>query len=375
MSEEGSEKEENEEGENEEVENEENEENENEENENEENENENENENEENEEEEKDNKNKKKIKKKKEEKKEKEKVSKDKFKETNEVKIDVNNNNEINFTMGNISLSDRQKTISEILSEVNYEMDFLSKQIDNNFINLNYPKFSYSNYNNYNKENDDYQSLLMRVKELTRIIDNENLKGNNYIKNNIDDDILFNKGMKIQNNFNNYQNKNNNISPYDPNRNKEYYSSLNSNNYNNFHNNNFNNNNNYSNLNNNNYNNNYNNNINLNTNENHSLNSRNLNNNIPLSSNQNNHTVSTNFYNTSRIRKMDELYRTNKNNNENRKPRIYSQMGNPQNINIPLKNIQENITNKNNLISNQNNFERYKPGNITQAMNILLDKE
>ena len=349
MSEEESEKEANEEGENEENEN---------------------------EEEEDDNKKKKKGKKNKEEKKEIEKVSKDKLIETNEVKMDANNNNEINFTMGNISSSDRQKTISEILSEVNYEMDFLSKQIDNNFINLNYPKFSYSNYNNYNKENDDYQSLLMRVKELTTIIDNENLKDNNYVKNNIYDDILLNQGMEIQNNFNNYHNRNNNIFPYDPNRNKEYYSSLNSNNYNNFHNNNFNNNNNYSNFNNNNYNNNYNNNnLHLNSNPNQNLHSRNLNNNIPLSSNQNNHTVSTNFYNTSRIRRMDELYRTNRNNNPNRKPIIYSQMGNPQNINIPLKNTQEDFKNKNNLISNQNNFERYKPGSISQAMNILLDKE
>ena len=368
MSEEESEKEANEEGENEENENEdnENEEGENEEGENEEN---------ENEEEEDDNKKKKKGKKNKEEKKEIEKVSKDKLIETNEVKMDANNNNEINFTMGNISSSDRQKTISEILYEVNYEMDFLSKQIDHHFINLNYPKFSYSNFNNYNnynnKENESFQNLLMRAKELTTIIDNENLKDNNYVKNNIYDDIL-NQGMEIQNNFNNYQNRNNNIFPYDPNRNKEYYSSLNSNN-NNYSNNNFNNNN----LLNNNFNNNNNNNNNLhlNSNPNQNLHSRNLNNNIPLSSNQNNHTVSTNFYNTSRIRRMDELYRTNRNNNPNRKPIIYSQMGNPQNINIPLKNTQEDFKNKNNLISNQNNFERYKPGSISQAMNILLDKE
>ena len=362
MSEEESEKEENEEGENEEGEN----------------------ENEENEieeEEEDDKKKKKKGKKNKEEKKEIEKVSKDKLIETNEVKTDINNNNEINFTMGNISLSDRQKTISEILSEVNYDMEFLSKQIDQNFTSLNYPKFSYSNFNNYNnlnnKENESFQNLLMRVKELTKIIDNENLKDNNYIKNNINDDIL-NQGMEIQNNFNNYQNRNNNIFPYDPNKNKEYYSSLHSNNNYNYYNNNFNNNNllnnnfNNNNFNNNNYNNN---NLNLNSNPNQNFHSRNLNNNIPLSPNQNNHTVSNNYYNTTRIRRMDELYRSNRDNISNRKPIIYSQMGNPQNINIPLKNTQENINNKNNLISNQNNFERYKPGSISQAMNILLDKE
>ena len=79
------------------------------------------------------------------------------------------------------------------------------------------------------------------------------------------------------------------------------------------------------------------------------------------------------------MKKMDNLYRNNP--FSGRQPVIYSQSGNQNNLNVPLsqqplRNI-NNIDNNNNYF-NQNNpkpFERFKPRNISQAMDILLDKQ
>ncbi len=283
----------------------------------------------------------------------------DKLVLSNETKVDFNNNNNIvngiNYTMGNVPVTDRQKSLSEIISEVNFEMDGLSKQIEKNFINLNYN--TNTNYHPIiNKNDDNLDNLFIKAKELTRIIDNENLKDNNYItsyKNN-NDNFLLNQEIDypFQNNNQYKSSLNNNPYPYDPNKNKEYYSSLNTltNNMNNV-----NLNNQFSNIN------------------------RNLDNLTPYSLNQNlnmntntntNINTNTNMFNSSRIKRMDDLYRSNL----NKKPKIYSQSINPKNINIPIEKPQQQFQFNNNFNSGQRNFERIKPQSINQAVNILLDK-
>ena len=283
----------------------------------------------------------------------------DKLVLSKETKVEVNNNNNsvngINYTMGNVPVTDRQKSLSEIISEVNFEMDGLSKQIEKNFINLNYN--TNTNYHPIiNKNDDNLDNLFIKAKELTRIIDNENLKDNNYItsyKNN-NDNYLLNQEMEypFQNNNQYKSSLNNNPYPYDPNKNKEYYSSLN------------------------NLNNNMNN---INLNNQFSNINRNLDNLAPYSLNQNlnmntntniNINTNTNMFNSSRIKRMDDLYRSNL----NKKPKIYSQSINPKNINIPIEKPQQQFQFNNNFNSGQRNFERIKPQSINQAVNILLDK-
>ena len=283
----------------------------------------------------------------------------DKLVLSNETKVEVNNNNNsvngINYTMGNVPVTDRQKSLSEIISEVNFEMDGLSKQIEKNFINLNYN--TNTNYHPIiNKNDDNLDTLFIKAKELTRIIDNENLKDNNYItsyKNN-NDNFLLNQEIDypFQNNNQYKSSLNNNPYPYDPNKNKEYYSSLN------------------------NLNNNMNN---INLNNQFSNINRNLDNLTPYSLNQNlnmntntntNINTNTNMFNSSRIKRMDDLYRSNL----NKKPKIYSQSINPKNINIPIEKPQQQFQFNNNFNSGQRNFERIKPQSINQAVNILLDK-
>ena len=80
--------------------------------------------------------------------------------------------------------------------------------------------------------------------------------------------------------------------------------------------------------------------------------------------------TNTNMFNSSRIKRMDDLYRSNL----NKKPKIYSQSINPKNINIPIEKPQQQFQFNNNFNSGQRNFERIKPQSINQAVNILLDK-
>ena len=154
----------------------------------------------------------------------------------------------------------------------------------------------------------------------------------------------------FQNNNQYKSSLNNNPYSYDPNKNKEYYSSLN------------------------NLNNNMNN---INLNNQFSNINRNLDNLTPYSLNQNlnmntntNINTNTNMFNSSRIKRMDDLYRSNL----NKKPKIYSQSINPKNINIPIEKPQQQFQFNNNFNSGQRNFERIKPQSINQAVNILLDK-
>jgi hypothetical protein len=220
---------------------------------------------------------------------------------------------------------------------------------------------------------------------------NQNFNNNNQYNNN--------------NNFNNNNNslRNNNPNNYNNNNNFNHNANNNSNNH---FNNNFNDKINFNNNNNNNFNSNFhNNNNNFNNNYNNNDFRR-------FNNNTNNINNSRTGYQPSRIRKMDELYQgrpfgmnnnNNNNMNRNKMPVIYSQnhamesnvnqfnvgsqnevnnfntnmnvnnnnkYTNEMNRNIPFQNQNEPINNNN---SNRK-FERNRPGSISQAMDILLDK-
>ena len=298
---------------------------------------------------------------------------------SNEINLDLSNNNLNNnnspFPFENFTniIPERPKTILDILNEVNNEMESLSNELDKTL--------SFIDHKSIDREKYELQDLLNKAKELTRIIDiNESKKEDKFVQSDSEDEY-YNKGIQTRDNINqdysnnniNYTNPNNlnnynqnqfqiqrNNFPYDPNRNKDYYASLKSNISDN------------NNLN-----------PNLNNINNSSFNPNFSNQNrFPLNNPINNFSTNPNLnnrFNTGRMKKMDNLYRNNP--FSGRQPVIYSQSGNQNNLNVPLsqqplRNI-NNIDNNNNYF-NQNNpkpFERFKPRNISQAMDILLDKQ
>ena len=299
-------------------------------------------------------------KKKKKKNKDKDKDNKNKFPDsklilTNEINFDLSKNNmdlsknyNSNFSFPLINIPPKPKTVLDILNEINYEMETLSNDLNKTL--------SFIDHKSIDREKYELQDLLNKAKELTKVIDiSESKKEDKFIQSELDD--VYNKGIQTRDDINqdisynqNYQNnyqsnltdfnqnqlQRNNF-PYDPNKNKDYYSSLG---------NNFNNNNNTFTNNNNNFNNN--------------------NNNF------------NNRFNTSRVKNMDDLYRNNP--FIGKQPIIYSQT---QNSNIPLsqpQRINPNYNNSNNPnlnynINQQRPFERYKPQSISHAMDILLDKQ
>ena len=365
MSEEESEKEENENEENEDNENEENEDNENEENENEEN---------EDEEKSEEEKNKKKDKNKKEDN---SKFEEQKLIPSNEIKIDLSNvqndNNNKNILNNNFNF-EIKKNIFQILNEINFDMENLSKEINSTLKFVDTKKNSFSIKN----EEEDLQTLLKKANDLCKEIDLNHKKTENKA---IQSDDEFDFKNKFNNNNN--ENFNNNYSnlkdfPYDPNKNRDYYNSLNesmqnyqqqqqnfyNNNYNNFPNNNNNNNNFYSLPQPN-----FNNNFPLNSNN---FNNNNFNNNF-MTNNNNNFLNRFNNIGSSRVKKIDDLYRNQF--NSNRQPSIYTQPETNK-LNPVLLNKQNPPNDFNNINSMPNRpFERNKPGSIAQAMDILLDKQ
>ena len=298
---------------------------------------------------------------------------------SNEINLDLSKTNlNINnnpFSLGNFTsfIPEKPKTILDILNEVNNEMESLSNELDKTL--------SFIDHKSIDREKYELQDLLNKAKELTRIIDiNESKKEDKFVQSDSEDEF-YNKGIQTKDNINqdiqynniNYINPNNlnnynqnqfqiqrNNFPYDPNRNKDYYASLKSNISDN------------NNLN-----------PNLNNINNSSFNPNFSNQNrFPLNNPINNFSTNPNLnnrFNTGRMKKMDNLYRNNP--FSGRQPVIYSQSGNQNNLNVPLsqqplRNI-NNIDNNNNYF-NQNNpkpFERFKPRNISQAMDILLDKQ
>lgn len=282
--------------------------------------------------------------------------------QANEIKIDLPNGTEETFTMANI---ERPKSIFAILDEINSEMDTLSNKLSSTL--------SFIESKSIEKENYDLQQVLNKAAQLTKEIElMESLDKrteNKCIQSNQEDIYYHNTShhssprnslgneMSVNNvpvvpmeqqypypYYPSYQ-QNEVYPPYDPNRNLHYYNSLqNNNNFGGF----------------------------------------------------NNDVNQMNYrdgYQTTRVRRMDELYqgRVFGMNNMNRPPVIYSQNENNQMDNRQYFNElnrsftrqkefgtgTDNITNNNYNINNNYGgrpFERNRPGNISQAMDILLDK-
>ena len=262
-------------------------------------------------------------------------------------------------------------------------MENLSKEINST---LKFVDSKKKNSFSIKNEEEDLQTLLKKANDLCKEIDLNHKKTENKA---IQSDDEFDFKNKFNNNNNeNYNFNNNNYSnlkdfPYDPNKNRDYYNSLNeSMNYQqqqqNFYNNNYNN---FPNNNNNNNNNNFyslpqpnfNNNFPLNSNNNN-FNNNNFNNNNFMTNNNNNFLNRFNNIGSSRVKKIDDLYRNQF--NSNRQPSIYTQPETNK-LNPVLLNKQNPPSNDFNNINSMPNrpFERNKPGSIAQAMDILLDKQ
>ena len=240
------------------------------------------------------------------------------------INNNLNKNKGMNI-MAKFPLNEGKKSISQILSEVNFEMNSLSNNIDKQLI--------YSKYKTFH--NNNIENLFTKEDDSNKIINNENLREISLIQNSLDKDFLFNKPMQItliskfDKNFTpefHYESpliNNNNL--YESYKKNEYYSSYNLNSNNNF--------NTYANL------------------------------NTNLSLNQE--------INTSRMKEMDTLFIDKK---IKRKPKIYTQMQNLQNIKIPIRNSQQEFKFTNNFNTGKRPFERIKPYRISDAINILLNK-
>ncbi len=284
---------------------------------------------------------------------------------TKEIKIDLNLNNSDNiyfngndFTLANII---PKKSTLQLLMEISSDMDALTTHLEKVLpppikYNIDYKisnpipimpalpivqNYSLPPVPNYDQEDLEIKRLINKANEMTNnsILNNNNLDINNSMSNINEVKIFENKGCQsddeIGNSFYNKQNdddrthqeyyndngnnRNDNIYPYDPYKHLEYYNDLRNNN-----------------------------------------NPQNGNN-IPYSDNN-------------RLRRMDEFYRGN-NNMFRRRPIQYSQ---PE---INNNNNYNNMRNMNNQKYNNENdnrpmpFQRYRPGSITQAMDILLDKK
>lgn len=280
--------------------------------------------------------------------------------QANEIKIDLPNGTEETFTMANIK---HPKSIFAILDEINSEMDTLSKKL-NSTLSFIESKF-------IEKENYDLQQVLNKADQLTKeieLMESLDKRTENKCIQSDQEDIYYHNTSHHSSPRNSLGNEMpvNNVpvvpmaqqypyypsypqnevySPYDPNRNLHYYNSL-----------------------------------------------RNNNNNFGRFNNDVNQMNYRDGYQTTRVRRMDELYqgRGFGMNNMNRLPVIYSQNENNQMDNRQYFNElnrsftrqkefgtgTDNITNNNYNINNYGGrpFERNRPGNISQAMDILLDK-
>ena len=281
--------------------------------------------------------------------------------QANEIKIDLPNGTEETFTMANI---ERPKSILAILDEINSEMDTLSNKLSSTL--------SFIESKSIEKENYDLQQVLNKAAKLTKEIelmesldkrtenkciqsDQEDIYYHNTSHHSSPRNSLGNE-MPVNNvpvvpmeqqypYYPNYQ-QNQVYPPYDPNRNLHYYNSL-----------------------------------------------RNNNNNFGGFNNDINQMNYRDGYQTTRVRRMDELYQGSGfgMNNMNRPPVIYSQNENNQMDNRQYFNeLNRSFTRQKEFgtgtdsISNDNYnfnnnyggrpFERNRPGNISQAMDILLDK-
>ena len=302
------------------------------------------------------------------EKKKKKKGKKSSKKEKSKKKSDKKENNKKNKNKGNEidNIPAVKKPPLQILREISTEMESLSSHLERVIPKINYSRnnnnfnvgyhYNTSNYNNYDKEDMEIKDLISRVNQMNNINNNYNNYINNrdfkkayedkFCQSEDENDLRKKEGDEEQSNYNltQFDQKsrtgdfsNQNKFPYDPTKHIEYYNNLKNNN--NFLNN---------------QRNNFNNNFRMNTEE----------------------------FNDSRIKKMDDLYSVS----SRRKPIVYtqpnsnlirnniSQINNNDNGNMSYNYKNERNFDDNNL-NNNNPYERFKPTSISQAMNILLDKE
>ena len=266
---------------------------------------------------------------------------------TKEIKMDLNlntseNNNNIFFNGNDITMANiiPKKTTLQLLMEISSEMDALTSHlekvlpsptkynVDYNIINPAPTIPIIQNYSlppvpNYDQEDLEIKKLINKANEMT----------NNSILNNKNENKIYedkacqsDDEIEIENSYNksdetrtrqeyyNENMRNGSRFPYDPYKHLDYYNDLRNN-------------------------------------------------------NNGNNDNKTPFSDNNRIKRMDDIYKGN-NNNFRRHPIIYSQPESNNNYNS-MRNT--NFHNENN--NRETDFQRYKPGSITQAMDILLDKK
>ena len=277
-----------------------------------------------------------------------------------DLNLNLNNSDNIFFNGNEITMANivPKKSTLQLLMEISSEMDSLTSHlekvlpspikynIDYNIVNPVPTIPIIQNYSlppvpNYDQEDLEIKKLINKANELTNnsILNKNNIDINNSMnKNEIkiyeDKACQSDDEIEIENSYNknddnrtqqDYYNDNENIRngsrfPYDPYKHMDYYNDLRNNNNNN---------------------------------------NGNNENKIPFSDNN-------------RIKRMDDFYRGN-NNSFRRHPKIYSQPESNNNNYNSLRNPNSNFNNEKS--HREMDFQRYKPGSITQAMDILLDKQ
>lgn len=316
----------------------------------------------------------KKKKKKKEEKGKKTDLKNEKAEEQNDTKNNPSNNND-NVFLSN--LPPKPQSILSILDEISNEMDSLTQELNTVFSRSNYSysvPYSQPVTHDVNRENEEIKKLIAQANSLSTEIDNnlkshpqsedkcvgsddEDNNNNNYQPTAEAYSPLYTTEPQAHRNYSPKQ-----YNPYDWNKNIEYYNALN----------------------------------NRNRNKTEQFNA----NNNPFIQQEHYHTMNStgsNHFQSSRVKKMDDLYLGE---GLNKRPIVYSQDRNPgnnnYNINYQRKEYPNNNSNSGNNYNynnenqknNNNNdyneynnqqqpkpFERYKPKSISQAMDILLDKQ
>ena len=250
-----------------------------------------------------------------------------------------------------------KKTTIQLLMEISSEMDTLSSHMEQalpirqiNYISPNINIISnplvdsHSIMASLDKDDLEIKNLINKANELSN---NNNIKKEEEIKTYEDkgcqsEDEIENDGENEDKAYQDYYNNNGNGNkfPYDPNKHLEYYKDLQINNKQ----------------------------VQTSSNNINTLNNVNTNINTNVS------------HNDTRIKKMEDLY--NRTNSIRRQPIIYTQPETSnKNINLNNNYNQLNYINRTNYNNEQNindkndNFQRFRPNNISQAMDILLDNE
>lgn len=243
---------------------------------------------------------------------------------SNEIKLDLANGiqNISPLTLSDIPV-EKPKSILSILAEINIDMDTLSSELNRTL--------SIVEYKTQDRENDEMKELLNRASQIVKEIDtmeNKPIQVDKGIQSDQDEGYRISQNRQYNHNSPpRYDNRqymyDDRQLPYDPEKNKSYYSSLN-----NSHNN--------------------------------------------IIQNPPSSRGGRGVYNSTRVKRMDNLYQGRQ---SNPIPLIYSQ--NEMNGSYP---VNDSLTNNNSSYGysqmpgpQPRQFERYKPGNVSNAMDILLN--